>query len=148
MREEVGHRCVGSYVISMTHHGSHIMEVMYLASIAGLSGLRNGELYCELEVAPLFETIEDLEKIDQVLDTLLQNPVYKQLLTGTGGTQEVMLGYSDSCKDGGIVSAAWGLYRAQQKVVEISSRHRDETVDAISRINDILRDEDSVVDEV
>ncbi len=123
MREQISGRCIGSYVISMTHSGSHVMEVMFLASIAGLVGARDGKPFCTLEVAPLFETIEDLGHIDEVLDTLLQNPVYKALLLDTGGTQEVMLGYSDSCKDGGILSAAWGLYRAQQKVASISARH-------------------------
>jgi len=123
MRPRLGRRCIGSYVISMTHQASHIMEVMYLAFLAGLAGRADGALYCELEVAPLFETIEDLEHIDTVLDTLLANEVYRQLIELTGGRQEVMLGYSDSCKDGGIMSAAWGLYRAQQKVVQITSRH-------------------------
>ena len=123
MRPRLGRRCIGSYVISMTHRASHIMEVMYLASLAGLAGRTGGDLHCELEIAPLFETIDDLDHIDEVLDTLLANPVYRQLLEKTGGCQEVMLGYSDSCKDGGILSAAWGLYRAQQKVVQITSRH-------------------------
>jgi len=123
MRPRLGRRCIGSYVISMTHKASHIMEVMYLAFLAGLAGRSGTELYCELEIAPLFETIEDLEHIDIVLDTLLGNEVYRQLIERTGGRQEVMLGYSDSCKDGGIMSAAWGLYRAQQKVVQITSRH-------------------------
>jgi phosphoenolpyruvate carboxylase len=123
MRARIGQRCIGSYVISMTHEASHIMEVMYLAFASGLAGRRDGEYFCELEIAPLFETIDDLGHIDSVLDTLLQNPVYKALLGKSGGTQEVMLGYSDSCKDGGILSAAWGLYQAQEKVVRISSRH-------------------------
>ncbi len=123
MRAQIGQRCIGSYVISMTHSASHIMEVMYLGFVAGLTGRQSGEYFCTLEIAPLFETIDDLDHIDVVLDSLLQNEVYKQLLLQSGGTQEVMLGYSDSCKDGGIMSAAWGLYQAQQKVVQISSRH-------------------------
>ncbi len=123
MRAQISERCIGSYVISMTHSGSHVMEVMFLASMAGLVGDRDGKPFSTLEVAPLFETINDLGHIDEVLESLLQNPVYKALLLDTGGTQEVMLGYSDSCKDGGILSAAWGLYRAQQKVAEISARH-------------------------
>jgi phosphoenolpyruvate carboxylase len=123
MRAQIGQRCIGSYVISMTHSASHIMEVMYLAFIAGLSGRQGNEYSCSLEISPLFETIDDLDHIDVVLDKLLQNEVYKKLLLCTGGTQEVMLGYSDSCKDGGIMSAAWGLYQAQQKVVQITSRH-------------------------
>jgi len=123
MRAQIGRRCIGSYVISMTHNASHIMEVIYLGFVTGLVERRNQDYHCELEVAPLFETIDDLGHIDSVLDSLLQNPVYKALLLDSGGTQEVMLGYSDSCKDGGIMSAAWGLYQAQQKVVQISTRH-------------------------
>ena len=123
MREEVSPRSIGSYIISMTHTASHIMEVMYLAFLAGLAGRKGKRYFCTLEIGPLFETIEDLSHIDQVLDNLLANPVYHALLKQTGGTQEVMLGYSDSCKDGGIMSAAWGLYRAQNKVVEITERH-------------------------
>ena len=123
MRSKIGMRCIGSYVISMTHKASHIMEVMYLGFLAGLAGRGDDGLFCELEIAPLFETIEDLEHIDSVLDSLLRNEVYRQLLGRTGGRQEVMLGYSDSCKDGGIMSAAWGLYRAQQKVVRITAQH-------------------------
>ena len=123
MRQQISRRCIGSYVISMTHSASHIMEVMYLAYLAGLVGRGENGYFCSLEIAPLFETIDDLAHIDSVLDRLLQNEVYRQLLEQTGGRQEVMLGYSDSCKDGGIMSAAWGLYQAQQKVVEITTRH-------------------------
>ena len=123
MRAQIGQRCIGSYVISMTHEASHIMEVMYLGFLSGLAGNSEDGYFCELEIAPLFETIDDISHIDKVLDLLLQNPLYKALLEKSGGMQEVMLGYSDSCKDGGIVSAAWGLYQAQQKVVQISNRH-------------------------
>jgi phosphoenolpyruvate carboxylase len=123
MRKEISQRCVGSYVISMTHTASHIMEVMYLAYLAGLAGKSTEGYFCKLEIAPLFETIEDLGHIDRVLDTLLQNSVYSELLASSGGVQEVMLGYSDSCKDGGIMSAAWGLYQAQLKVIQIGKRH-------------------------
>ncbi len=123
LRAEIGHDCIGSYVISMTHEASHVLEVVYLACVAGLCGRQDGGYFNTLEIAPLFETIEDLGRIDAVLDTLLGNPVYRELLAASGGTQEIMLGYSDSCKDGGILSAAWGLYRAQLKVVEIGDRH-------------------------
>ena len=99
------------------------MEAMYLGYVAGLAGWQDDSFFCSLEITPLFETIDDLNHIDSVLDRLLQDEVYKQLLTHSGGIQEVMLGYSDSCKDGGIMSAAWGLYQAQQKVVQIAARH-------------------------
>lgn len=123
MRREIGVRAFGSYVISMTHTASHILEVMYLGYIAGLLGSRKGECFCDLVVSPLFETIEDLGQIDDVLSQLLSNPLYQKLLKASGNTQEVMLGYSDSCKDGGIVSAAWGLYQAQRKVIKITNEY-------------------------
>jgi len=123
MRAQISQRCIGNYVISMTHDASHIMEAMYLGYVAGLAGWQDDRYFCSLEITPLFETIDDLKHIDSVLDTLLQDDVYKQLLTQSGGIQEVMLGYSDSCKDGGIMSAAWGLYQAQQKVIQIATRH-------------------------
>jgi phosphoenolpyruvate carboxylase len=75
--------------------------------------------HCRIGVSPLFETIEDLNHIEAVLTTLLDLPVYRQLLDASGERQEVMLGYSDSCKDGGILASAWGLYQAQRQVIAI-----------------------------
>ncbi len=123
MREEISNEAFGNYVISMTHHASHIMEVMYLAYLAGLVGKVNGVYFCHIEISPLFETIDDLSHIDDVLNQLLSNDLYKTLLAAANNIQEVMLGYSDSCKDGGIVSAAWGLYQAQKKVISITRKH-------------------------
>ncbi len=120
MRREIGHDCFSRYVISMTHAASHIMEVMLLASQSGLAGRIGGRWYCHIGVSPLFETIEDLDHIDSVLRNLLAQPVYRELLQASGLRQEIMLGYSDSCKDGGILASAWGLYRAQQLVTAIS----------------------------
>lgn len=120
MRREIGQECFSRYVISMTHAASHVMEVMLLAAQTGLAGRIGGRWYCQIGVSPLFETIEDLSHIDAVLRTLLAQPVYRELLQASGQRQEVMLGYSDSCKDGGILASAWGLYRAQQQVTAIS----------------------------
>lgn len=120
MGREIGRECFSRYVISMTHAASHIMEVMLLAALSGLAGRIGGRWYCQIGVSPLFETIEDLSHIDTVLRTLLSQPVYRELLQASGLCQEVMLGYSDSCKDGGILASAWGLYRAQQLVMSIS----------------------------
>ncbi len=121
MREEVSAEAFGNYVISMTHHASHVMEVMLLARVAGLVGRNPQGLYCHLNVTPLFETIDDLTRSEEVLATLLDNPTYAALLAASGKQQEVMLGYSDSCKDGGIVASSWKLYDAQQKIVAITS---------------------------
>lgn len=123
MREEISKDCFGSYVISMTHSASHIMEVMFLGYIVGLAGKHQHGWFNHLQISPLFETIEDLSHIKEVLDTLLANPIYKQLLISHNNLQEVMLGYSDSCKDGGFLSSAWGLYQAQQKVIKITQKH-------------------------
>lgn len=122
MRETVSPNVLGSYVISMTHEASHIMEVMYLAWIAGLSGVKGGKTFCQVKVSPLFETIEDLKHIDPVMNRLLDNPVYTDLLKASGNTQEVMLGYSDSCKDGGILASVWNLYQAQQQISAITTK--------------------------
>jgi len=121
MRKEVSPRALGSYVISMTHAASHIMEVMLLARQAGLVGRVSDKWFCDISISPLFETIEDLEHIEPVMTTLLDTPVYANLLTVSGNTQEVMLGYSDSCKDGGILASGWNLYQAQQQITALTN---------------------------
>jgi phosphoenolpyruvate carboxylase len=120
MRREIGPDCLGKYVISMTHAASHVMEVMLLAAQSGLAGRIGGHWHCHIGVSPLFETIDDLDHVESVLGTLLDLPVYRALLEASGGRQEVMLGYSDSCKDGGILASAWGLYRAQRQIIAIA----------------------------
>ena len=122
MRREIGGECFGKYVISMTHQASHILEVMLLAVQCGLVGRLGGHWFCHIGISPLFETIDDLNRIEEVLTLLLEQPVYRQLLEVSSERQEVMLGYSDSCKDGGILASAWGLYRAQQRVVAIADQ--------------------------
>jgi len=120
MRQELGAACFGRYVISMTHSASHVLEVLLLAAHAGLVGRQGKTLHCHIGVSPLFETIEDLSHVEQVLRQLYELPVYRQLLEASGGEQEIMLGYSDSCKDGGILASAWSLYDAQKKIVALS----------------------------
>ncbi len=125
MRAEISEDVFGAYVISMTHSASHVMEVMLLARLAGLAGhtgaSANGDgWFCNIRISPLFETIEDLAHIDQVMSTLFDNETYAALLKASGNLQEVMLGYSDSCKDGGILSSAWNLYEAQEKIVALA----------------------------
>jgi phosphoenolpyruvate carboxylase len=119
---EVGSETFGAYVISMTHTASHVMEVMFLARLVGLAG-KKGNWHCKLSVAPLFETVDDLRRVEGVLETLFSNEVYRNLLTASGNLQEVMLGYSDSCKDGGILASNWNLYQAQLKIIAITNRH-------------------------
>jgi phosphoenolpyruvate carboxylase len=125
MRAEISDEVFGAYVISMTHSASHVMEVMLLARLAGLAGRAGTSTnadgwFCDIRISPLFETIEDLAHIDRVMSTLFDNETYAALLKASGNLQEVMLGYSDSCKDGGILSSAWNLYEAQEKIIALA----------------------------
>jgi len=120
MRQEVSPNAFGNYVISMTHQASHVMEVMFLAWVTGLAGYDHEQWYCHIRISPLFETIDDLAHIEPVMTRLLDNTTYAALLAASGNKQEVMLGYSDSCKDGGILSSTWSLYRAQEKITALT----------------------------
>jgi len=124
MRDEVSQKAFGSYVISMTHEASHIMEVMFLGWLNGLVAINpdSGSAFCYLSVSPLFETIDDLAHIEPVMTQLLDNEVYNTLLQSSGNTQEVMLGYSDSCKDGGTLASAWNLYNAQIQITALTKK--------------------------
>lgn len=120
MRQEISPEAFGTYVISMTHAASHVMEVMFLAWLTGLAGYKNNEWFCHVKVSPLFETVDDLAHIQPVMSQLFDNTTYIDLLKSSGNLQEVMLGYSDSCKDGGILASAWNLYQAQQQITELT----------------------------
>lgn len=122
LRTEISDKVFGSYVISMTHEASHILEVMLLARFAGLCGYdEHNQWFCHIKVAPLFETIGDLSRIEHVMNTLLESSIYRGLLSASGNLQEVMLGYSDSCKDGGILASGWNLYKAQRIVSNLTT---------------------------
>lgn len=124
MRAEVSDDCFGSYIISMTHQASHLLEVALLAKMSGLiTSDENGKVTSQIHIAPLFETVVDLEHAEPTLESLFVNPVYRQLLDYSNDTQEVMLGYSDSCKDGGILASSWNLYKAQQNIVAVTDKH-------------------------
>ncbi len=123
MQQEVGPNAFGNYVISMTHTASHVLEVMYLGWLCGLAGKQDGKWFTRLRISPLFETIDDLGHVEEVLTQLLDNAPFRALLDSDRGSQEIMLGYSDSCKDGGILASNWSLYEAQKKIIAITDRH-------------------------
>ncbi|MCX7085666.1 MAG: phosphoenolpyruvate carboxylase [Methylococcales bacterium] len=120
MHQEISADCFGKYVISMTHAASHVLEVMFLAAQSGLVGRLGTHWFCHIGVSPLFETIDDLSRIESVLTQLFDNQTYRELLHVSGNRQEIMLGYSDSCKDGGILASAWGLSQAQRKIIALA----------------------------
>lgn len=123
LRKEVGSACLGRYVISMTHSASHVLEVLFLAAQSGLVGKIAGRWFCHIGVSPLFETIHDLEQIEPVLEDLFGLQAYREMVAALGEHQEIMLGYSDSCKDGGILASAWNLYEAQRTIARIGAAH-------------------------
>ena len=116
---------IGSYIVSMTHNPSDILTVQLLAKEAGLCGIRDDkELFNRLNIVPLFETIDDLRRAPEILKELFSNRTYLKYLAKRDNVQEVMLGYSDSCKDGGILTSSWELYQAQKTITEAAAEYR------------------------
>ncbi|BBX25916.1 phosphoenolpyruvate carboxylase [Mycolicibacterium alvei] len=116
-----GAQAVPNYIISMCQSVSDLLEAAILLKEAGLldvSGATHGEVYAPVGIVPLFETIEDLQQGSAVLQAALALPVYRSIVAARGHHQEVMLGYSDSNKDGGYLAANWALYRAELDLVD------------------------------
>jgi len=122
MQDRFGPESFPSYVISMTAGCSDILEVALLAKEAGLL-IPGEEPRLGLNIVPLFETIEDLRGCGAIMDRLLSMPLYRHLVESRGDLQEVMLGYSDSNKDGGFLTSNWELYKAELSLVEVARRH-------------------------
>lgn len=120
LHAEFGAKSVETYVVSMAGSASAVFEVLLLARLAGLLEPRgDGGFAMDLRVAPLFETIADLEAAPGIVEALLARPVYRAILAASAGLQEAMLGYSDSCKDGGILASSWALHRAQTRLAAV-----------------------------
>ena len=120
LQEEMGPEALGNYIVSMTAGVSDVLEPLLFARSAGLFAPPTSAAPARsaLDVVPLFETIDDLHRCAGLLAELLALPVYAAHLQARGGRQQVMLGYSDSNKDGGFVTACWELYKAQQALAE------------------------------
>ncbi len=113
---------IGSYVISMTHAVSDLLEMLVLLREVGLWRRgSDGAVESDLDVTPLFETVADLEGAEPLLQRLFASEAYGAHLRARGSFQEVMLGYSDSNKDGGYWMANWRLYRAQRDIARVCS---------------------------
>jgi len=118
-RERYGERALGPYVISMAQGPDDALAVLLLARVAGFT---EADGHVPLDVAPLFETVDDLAVSADVLSTLASHPLYARHLAARGGRQVVMLGYSDSNKDGGIAASRVALDRAQARLVDAAER--------------------------
>ncbi len=109
-----GQELLGPFIISMTRSPADVLTVMLLARWAGCAP--------GLQIVPLFETIDDLKASGEILERLFSLTVYRHHLAAGGGEQMVMIGYSDSNKDGGYLAANWALYEAQERITAVCAR--------------------------
>ncbi|TMC22159.1 MAG: phosphoenolpyruvate carboxylase [Chloroflexi bacterium] len=114
-RAEFGKRAISCYIISMSHSLSDLLEVQFFCKEAGIN---------DLPIVPLFETIDDLHTCTAILEQAFTHPVYRAYLAKCQQQQQVMLGYSDSSKDGGILTSAWELYKAQLQLAELGHKYQ------------------------
>jgi phosphoenolpyruvate carboxylase len=120
MRQRFGHEAIRHYIISHTESVSDLLEVLLLQKEAGLlRGTLDADTVCDLIVVPLFETIEDLRNAAPIMRAFYALPGIADLVERSGAEQDIMLGYSDSNKDGGIFTSNWELYRAEIALVEL-----------------------------
>ncbi len=122
-RRKYGVRSIGSYVISMAQGPDDILSVLLLAKWGDLAP-KGGAI--PLDITPLFETVKDLENASMVMERLLKDDTYKEHLKNRSGHQTIMVGYSDSNKDGGLASARWTLQKTQAELVKILSMNGTE----------------------
>ena len=108
---------IGSVIVSMTRSQSDLLLVYFFMKETLL-------LNTDIQVVPLFETIDDLQSGHEILEAFLSHPITQKRNYYTGNTQEVMLGYSDSNKDGGVIASKWNLYQAEKKIAETGKKNK------------------------
>lgn len=119
--KELSGRSIVAYIISMTHGVSDLLEVLLFCKEAGLLRVaKDGQIECDIDAVPLFETIHDLHISADLTRAMFSNPAYRRYLEARGGFQEIMLGYSDSSKDGGYLAANWALQSTIESLAKVS----------------------------
>ncbi len=119
LRDELDREAIGSFVLSMTHEAADVLGAYLLAKEAGLFADAQGTESCTLPVVPLFESVDDLRRAPEIVRALLQVPLIRRSVRAQGGVYEVMIGYSDSNKDGGFLTSNWELAKAQLKLTRL-----------------------------
>jgi phosphoenolpyruvate carboxylase len=119
IQDELGERAANTYVVSMASEPADLMRVLQLGAECDLVRLDADPPVSRLDVVPLFETRGDLERAPAVMAELLRDERYRRQLRARGNTQEVMIGYSDSGKDAGILASSWALYEAQEQLATL-----------------------------
>ena len=117
-RAQYGSHAFGPYIVSMSRNAADALGVLALARIAGCVE----DAAVPLDVAPLFETVDDLEAAPQVMRALFADAAYRRHLAARGDRQVVMLGYSDSAKDGGLLASRWALQRTQVELTALAQQ--------------------------
>jgi phosphoenolpyruvate carboxylase len=117
IRTRFGAEALGPYIISMTKDAADVLCVLSLSETACVGSSK------DLDIVPLFETVQDLRDAVLIMKELFANPIYLAHLKGRGNRQMIMLGYSDSSKDGGIIASRWGLQRAQVELMQLAQSH-------------------------
>ncbi|WP_010277218.1 phosphoenolpyruvate carboxylase [Paenibacillus senegalensis] len=119
-----GPECITNYLISMTQGTSDLLEVLVFCKEVGLYRREaGGKVVCTLQPTPLFETIDDLHAAPAIMKSLFENPAYRDSLESLNNQQEIMLGYSDSNKDGGVLTANWELRSAQEDLTDMAKQY-------------------------
>ena len=121
--EHVDPEAIDGYIISMTHEVSDVLIALWFFQQADLFRRTTRGWWSGANIIPLFEGIDDLRRADQIMAALYQHPAYRQHLAARGLRQQIMLGYSDSNKDGGFFPANWELYQAQRRLQASARRH-------------------------
>ncbi|HVF39683.1 MAG TPA: phosphoenolpyruvate carboxylase, partial [Gemmatimonadaceae bacterium] len=116
---EMGEAAMSTYIVSMTRDTDDLLRVLLLAREAGLLDLASEHASSSIDIVPLFETLGDLENAPAVMRSLFESDIYMRQLAARGMRQEVMIGYSDSAKDAGILASSWALYRTQELLAPV-----------------------------
>ncbi|MAW33086.1 MAG: phosphoenolpyruvate carboxylase [Proteobacteria bacterium] len=121
IKSKYGDKVLPNYIISWTQDTSDIIEVLVLLKETGMFNPKTKK--SRLNIVPLFESISDLQKSAAIMTDLFSNSFYREVIKNNNNYQQVMLGYSDSNKDGGYLTASWELYKAERELVKVARRH-------------------------